>query len=812
MRWRTHAYPLMCKTMVCLLLFANSLLLNAQLNIRGTVSDNQSKAIGQATVLLLNSKDSVMQKGTISNDKGEFILEKISDGSYLLQVSSTGYEDLYQIVILQGKDLDLANISLKPLSVELKDVTVKSRKPMFEQKADRMVVNVRNSITSAGSTVLEVLERSPGVMVDRLNNSLSIAGKSGVTIMINGKITNMPASAIVQLLASMSASNIEKIELITTPPANFDAEGNAGFINIVFINNPFEGMNGSFSASAGTGQGDAISASMNFNYRHKNLNLYGDYSAMKENRYQVFTNYRKVNDNGDIKETYAYNDREAVQRNHNARLGMDYQLSKKTVGGILIAGYNNKWTMDALNTVNRWVNQMPDTTLSIPNQELNHWKHFMTNLNLTHTFKENQSIAFDINYLLYTDDNPTDYTNNYYSKSGDYLYTEKTRSTKLTPINTWVGSIDYKTRFSKKVDFETGIKLAVFRFTNDVKVETYDNNMWVSDPGLTAKYKLKESIGAVYTTSNIQLSEKDNLKLGIRYEYTTTKLGTEAKVDVVDRKYGRLFPTAFFSHKINDDNSYNLSYSRRISRPTFNDLAPFVIFMDPNTFLSGNANLLPAVQDAMKIDFIHKSYVFSIGYSYEQNTIAGFQTSVDVKSNKQYLQAQNLDNTQILNLVVTIPITVTKWWNMYNNVTAVGQQAKISFDKHPSTVKVATVGIVSVQNFVLPKNYSLELTANFESPGAFGMYKSSGFGFLSFGAQKKFKDNSTLRANFSDILSSLQFTATVDRPEQDFYTQTHINFNRRLVSLTYTRNFGKREVKQKRDRSTGSEEEMRRVQ
>lgn len=784
----------------------------AQSTVRGAVSDSQDKPIAQASVVLLRVKDSVLVKGMVSNEKGDFRFEKIDDGDYLVQVSATGFDDLFQSLKVAGKDIELQRLQLKIATVELKDVKVVAKKPLFEQKADRMVVNVRNSITSAGSTVLEVLERSPGVMVNRMDNTLSIAGKSGVTIMINGKITNMPLSAVVQLLASMSASNIEKIELITTPPANFDAEGNAGFINIVFINNPFHGMNGSYSVSAGIGNGDALSGSVNFNYRNKNLNLYGDYSILRETRYQVFSNYRRVTDNGIEKETYAYNDRDAVQFNNNARLGLDYQLSKKTVGGILVAGYSNKWTMDALNTVTRTVNHMPDTTLSIPNSELNHWKHLMTNLNLQHTFRENQSLSFDLNYLWYNDNNPTDYTNNYYDKSGNFLFVEKTRSSKITPINTWVGSSDYKTKFGKNIDFETGVKLAVFRFTNDVRVETFESGSWIPDASLTTKYRLKENIGAAYATGNFQLSEKSNLKAGFRYEYTTTKLGDERDSLVVDREYGRLFPTLFFSRKINDNNSYNLSYSRRISRPTFNNLAPFVIFMDPNTFLSGNSNLRPAIQDMVKADYIYKSYVFSISYSYESNSIAGFQTTVDVKSNKQYLQAQNLDNTQMISLVVTLPFTIAKWWNMYNNITAYGQQAKISFDKHPTTVKALAVALVSTQTFTLPKNYSLELSGNVETPTAFGMYKNKVFGFMNFGAQKKFRDNSTLRLNVSDIFSSMKFTITADRPAQYYYSQTVISFARRMLSLTYTRNFGKREVQQKRERSTGSEEELRRVQ
>src|SRR6185295_13060638 len=151
--------------------------------------------------------------------------------------------------------LDLQNIQLEEEVVDLQQVNLQSRRPLIEQKIDRLVINVKNSITSAGSTALDVLERSPGVIVNRQANSISMSGKEGVMVMINGKISYMPVTALIDMLAGMNAGNIDRIELITTPPSSLDAQGNAGYINIVLSNNPDFGINGSFSATMGYGEG-----------------------------------------------------------------------------------------------------------------------------------------------------------------------------------------------------------------------------------------------------------------------------------------------------------------------------------------------------------------------------------------------------------------------------------------------------------------------------------------------------------------------------------------------------------------------------
>jgi hypothetical protein len=288
---------------------------------------------------------------------------------------------------------------------------VQSRRPLLEQKIDRLVVNVKNSITSAGSTALDVLERSPGVIVNRQANSIVMSGKEGVTVMINGKISYMPVAALVQMLEGMNAGNIDRIELITTPPANLDAQGNAGFINIVLLSNPNFGFNGSISAGLGYGDGMATANSINFNYRKDKFNLFGDYSVAIDKRKPFFSNYRRVEDQGIVRESFTVNDRYPTRLNHNARLGVDYQVSKKTMIGFLATAYTNRYSMHEKITNENYRNSQEDTLVIILNEEVNNWRNAKFNFNLQHTIKAGDVISFDADYLVYDNKQPFDYNN-----------------------------------------------------------------------------------------------------------------------------------------------------------------------------------------------------------------------------------------------------------------------------------------------------------------------------------------------------------------------------------------------------------------
>ena len=789
--------------------------IQAQSQIAGAIKTENGQPLSFANVLLLSASDSSLIKGQVSGEDGGYLIKNVAAGDYLLKASMVGFLEYcsqpFQLKNQEGQ-MDLGSITLEEDVKELKAVEVVGKKPLFEQKIDRMVVNVEGSITAAGATALEVLERSPGVVVNRQNNSLSLAGKDGVVVMMNGKINRMPIAAVVQLLQGMPSSNIEKIELITTPPANFDAEGNAGYINIVLKQSNDKGLNGSYTLSGGYGRGSTASGGGNFNYRNNNINLFGDYSFSRLAQEQVFTFERQVLLNGETIGTKTISERDPIQRNHNARIGLDWNLSPKTVVGVLLSGYDNRWSMDALNrsTISR--NGLPDTLLTIANDEVNHWKHFGGNLNFQHTIREGETLTLNADYLNYDNTNPTNYLITYNDGEDNFLFDEQTFSGKSTPIKVGVGALDYTKKFSEKIKMEAGLKGTISRFDNDVTVSRIENGVPENDPNLTAKYKLEESIGAAYTAFDLKLDDKSDLKLGLRYEYTNSNLGTEEQADIVDRQYGNFFPSAFLTRTFNDQNSANISYSRRITRPTFNDMAPFVIFVDPYTFFSGNAALQPSISNNVKVDYRFKTALFSVQYTVEDSAIARFQTRIIEGTNQQLFASENMKNRKTAAFTVAFPIKVTNWWRMQNNLIGSWQQVNAYLDGAPLQISTKNLRATWINMFTLPHDFSAELVGFYQTKGLFGTAEFLPIGALNFGIQKKFRGNAgTLRFGIDDILNSVKWRAESNFPEYNLVSKFEADFSQRTFKLTYSRNFGNKELKGSRQRQTGSEEERGRV-
>ena len=801
-------------TIFCLL---STQQLKSQSVIHGTIKDATGKLLQFANVLLLKSNDSSLVKGIISDASGKYYFENIKNGKYLVTATFIGMNQVYTPIFEitpDKKETDAGILYLKNADVQLKNVTIAVKKPMFEQKIDRMVINVKNSITDAGGTALDVLEKSPGVTVNRQNNLIAINGKNGVVVMINGKITYMPMQALVQMLAGMSAGNIDKIELITTPPAKYDAEGNAGYINIVLLHNPDKGLNGSYFLTAGYGRKELGAMGVNFNYRTAKINLYGNYDFNYLHSLQDGDGFTQVTKSGNITGISSFSNRDAVRQVHNIRVGLDYQVDSSTIIGALVSGYNNHWEMTANNGASIQINNRLDTTISTVDHEINHWQNLMANLNFQHTFKTGKILYLDANYIYYKDDNPNTYTNAYYNSANQFLYDEHLKSGKITPINFKVFSGDYTTPLGKKATMEAGAKISLSKFTNDVSVDNLKQNAWVTDPAFSANYLLKENIAAAYTSFTLNLNPKTTMKVGLRYEYTTSNLGTTQRANIVDRKYGEFFPTFYLSQKIDDNNSINVSYSRRITRPTFNDLAPFTIFFDPKTFFTGNPSLQPAIANLVQASYVHKNFIFSLSYTHENNTIEGFQTQrIDTVNNLLYLSAKNFTYEQYVTASFSLPFTVTKWWSMQNNINVDWRQVNTTYNNAVIQLQIFDYNFNTTQRFSLPKDFSFELTAFYTSAGFFGTSEFKPIYQLDAGLQKKFSNKKDiLRFAASDMFNSGGNFRYIDNlPIAGTVIRGSFNFGMVAYKLTYTHNFGNNILKGKRERSTGAEDELKRV-
>ncbi len=800
-----------------LLFVLTSCICEAQSSIRGNVRGRINEPLQDATVLLLNAKDSSLVKGNMTTSTGTFLFEKVSSGHYLVSCSYTGYKEVYSAAFVapENQEIEVATLVLSEKETALTAVNVIAKKPMFEQKVDRMVINVAASITNTGTTVLDVLMRSPGVLVDQRNNSISMNGKEGVVIMMNGKISRMPLSSIVQLLAGMSSSNIEKIELITTPPANFDAEGNAGFINIVMKTTTQYGTNGSYSATFGhgIGSGAIVNTSINFNHRKGKINLYGDYSFARTELDFHGKIYRKTVNGNIVNDNYMETRRDDFRRNHNGRVGLDYELNPKTVVGILLSGFANMYGMEESSTSQTYLNQVKDTLIRMHNDERHPLDNYSININLSKQYRPAQQLTFNFDHIYFRDANTVNYLYDYYDASESFIYQQKRSSGKETPIRFWVGTADYTQKIGRKVSLETGIKATISRFENYVHVEKEVQDHWSEQKEFTGMYELDESIGAAYSSLNIDFNERTKSKVGVRYEYTNSNLGSQTQKNIVDRQYGNWFPNVFVSHKLNDQHALHFSYNRRITRPTFNDMAPFVYFVDPNTFFSGNPALQPATSNALKVDYLFRSFIFSISFTKEKNTITNFAPRVDPVTNTLTILSENQKDKAIAAVTVSLPLQLTQWWTMQNNLSGQWIELNAVYKGIPLLIEQKTFNYNFTQSFMLPKEYALEVSGFYQSASLFGIYKIESMQSVNVGLQKKLgPGKGIVRFAVNHIFGPPLLRFSVDAPEQNLVTNGDFRFVNSNVRLTYTRNFGSEKVKDQRARATGSEEEKQRVQ
>ncbi|MBB6126530.1 outer membrane beta-barrel family protein [Mucilaginibacter lappiensis] len=786
------------------------LMQNAFGQISGKLVTTDGKPLVFANVLLVKAADTSVVKNAQTNAKGIYRIEDIAAGTYKLRLSSVGYQTWDSPVFginARTANKNFGTTIMQETTRQLGEVVIKASKPLYQQRPDGMVVNVESSLMTKGSSALQVLERSPGVVIDHRNNSINLNGKSGVMVMMDGKLMRIPMDQVMNMLSGMSAANIEKIELLSTPPAGYDAEGSAGIINIVTKKNKKQGTNGSFSATGGYGWGEKGTASFNLAHNTTNVNLYGFYTFSHDRTYTdlFITSTQNMPFLGGNVAVVFNSHTKRVQNDHNANIGADIKLgSKTTLSGNITYNSSNA---DYTTTNHALYNVLPDSLLTYDglNTSQNSWNNLVSSVGIDQQINTGEKLSFDADYIYYHNDNPSQVQTTFVNKHGqvagtnDSLNSPQQRGFAVTTIKVGVAKVDYTKQLSTKLKLETGIKGTYTTSSSSSGLESLLDNVWVKRTESANQIYMKEGIGAAYASFNSQISTSMNLTVGARYEYSYTDMDDpNTGKSLVNRKLGVLFPSILFSKKLSENAELQFSYSKRISRPTYNDLASYVGYSDPTAVYTGNPFLKPTITNNIKLGYNYRDYSFSLLYSRDDNPIARYQLSTGPSKDLLYISPQNLSYQSNFTFQVNLPFKINNWWDMtYSFTSGLSQFKGSGYSVFPFQKSYFIYTSNFNESFKLPKKYSLELSGWYNSQWYNGTTKIDGLGSLNAGIKKELNNNGgSFQLSVADILRSIRVHVHYGTLTQEpFNIKSYVDVRTEsskfpIIKLTYSKSFG----------------------
>ena len=769
----------------------------------GKVVDSSKNPIPFCNVLLIDTNYSQNYVGGATDENGYFEIETNFSGSIRVKISNVGFQEYLSEKININQDnsvFELGEISLSDEAFALDDVSVLAKKLPYKREIDRTVISLENEPNTQGSSVLDILERTPGVILDRQNNSLSMLGKDGVNVMINGKMTYMPTSALVQFLNGMSSDNVKSIELITTPPSKYDAEGNSGYINIELKKRLDEGINGNLSATNSFSYNDnesqrSISGgftasspknNINFNYSFMDNEIPGD---------GFFT--RTYTNQTPLLETRSIFFNGVDIPSHNIRFSYDYMIKQKLEIGTSITGYSS---VEDQNSTTRY-EEGQDINYEFARKELKDWKNVQINLFANYKISEDTNIELSYDILDY--ENYTNYNALFEEQIENLpleIFTEKE-----SPFDIRVSKLDFESLLLKKIKITAGIKYVKSDFTNINSVNI--------DGEIQEKYSnqsiLDEHILAGYSQANFDITKKIKMQAGFRYEYTDTYVHSGFGDTFIDREYGNLFPSLCLGYKLNDFNHLNISYSKRISRPAFTDMAPMLIFLDLNTAVFGNLSLRPSYSRNYQIDYRYKSVGLSAQYSNENDVFARFSPTIDTETNFITYSPNNLDKRETITAILNFPIIPTKNWKIRYFTSLSYSEVNGLVDTRLINNSITSLRFNMNNDFNITDSFTIQVVGFYQTKRNLnnGGYMRP-MGKLDISAQKKIDENIILTLNGTNLLNTMKFRPMIDTPELNLLQQAEFNFLKPQAKITLTYNFGNSNVKTKKIKSS---EESKRI-
>ncbi len=781
--------------------------------ISGRVLQADSKPAEFATVTIFNANDSTLVKGAITGDNGRYEFAGIASGRYYVQADVIGAgKNATPAFDYAGKDRQLEDLTLREGSKELGEVTVTARRPPIEVKADKTVLNVEGTVNSTGLNALELLRKAPGVTVDN-NENVTVKGKNGVKIMIDGREVPLDGKDLAAQLKGLQASDIANIEIISNPSAKYDAAGNAGIINIKLRKNKALGTNGNFGLEGTQGKTPKGGANLSLNHRGKDFSLFGSYNNHYGRWHNEQNFLREQNDLTFDQSAKSY----FMSRWNSARIGADWNINSKHTVGVLLNGSTNPadWHSKSLTRIGRQENTgSVDSLLDAGNDIADHRKDLNANINYRFADTTGRSFNVDLDRGMYRIRGNSLQPNTYLSPDGQTLLNERIyRSLTPTDIDITTVKADYEQPLLKGT-FSTGIKIADVRTDNTFDFFNIVDDEEIRDPNVSNRFKYRERTSAGYVNYQRQFGSL-HVQAGLRVENTDYNgdliANTPQNGANVGDNYTELFPSAALTYKINDKFGLNLTYSRRIDRPSYQDLNPFEFKLDELTYQKGNPMLRPQFTNSFELSPTYNGQpALTLGYSHTKDLFTQVLDTTDVRAT--FITNENLADQRNYTLTVNVPTPIAKWWEGFVSLTGFYSDFSAKFrDGYIAEQQYTAFNMYAEQTFRLPKGFSVQLSGWYNSRAFWGTLRSTPQGAMDFGIQKKvFNDKGELRLRFGDILNTAGWGG------ENLFTpglkmKAHGNWESRTVTLNFSYRFGSAEVKGARQRRTGLEDESKRV-
>ncbi|HTN44809.1 MAG TPA: outer membrane beta-barrel protein [Flavipsychrobacter sp.] len=786
-----------------------------QFTIQGTVKDVNKTPLEAATIVLLKDSNTVI-KTEATNLNGGFLLEHIDAGNYALKVILGNYETYTKTDLQVSGNTVLNDVVLKASSQQLNEVTMRAQRPLIEIKPDKLILNVESSITSAGSSAMDVLQKAPGVRVDQ-NDNISLKGKNGVMIWIDGKQTPLSGTDLANVLKSMPSNSIDKIEIISNPGARYDAAGNAGIINIKTKKDQRMGMNGTATVSYGQGIYPKYGAGLTLNYRNRKFNAYASYNYAERYWFNHLMLDRKFLDskNGDAQQfrydqdNYAFFD----FKNHIASGGIDYALTKKTTLGLSGNYSTNRFNpradnaSRALDGENKLLYYFNTT-----GRHENFYYNYSTNAFLKHAFTTNgKELSIDFDYAAFGNQSNQNFVTHYTTAEGNsylpdyFLKSDLTGKTDIKSVKA-----DYTHPVTNSFKMEAGTKLSWVLADNEPLFYEKINDQYELDAKRSNHFLYNENINAVYINANNEW-KKWATQIGLRLENTNANWEQRTIGQKFDTAYTQLFPSVAVQYHLHARHDLGLTLSRRIERPNYSQLNPFKYFIDKTTYREGYPYLYPASYYSAELSHTYNqrfitsfSYGINKGYITEVIQPSETEDSVTVQTNK------NLDEMLFIGMSGSYNFQITKWWSNVTNFNAYYARYKGNIANTPLDNGRPTFDINTNNSFLLPKDFSAEIGGWYQARQLYGYMDVRPTWMLNFGVQKHFfSKTATLRVNVQDAFWTgyPRATSIYTGYREDFVAQRET----RTVNVAFTYRFGNNKVSPVRKHRSGAEDEKSRA-